>query len=233
MERPEEDCCAVCFSPCASPAQPCCSGSSVCAPCLALVCSQAPAGNGVGRCPLCRRFLRRAGDGAFVSCDNQARCRVCFQDRDLPGGAVVCPPCAHGLRSPLQYECERCRGLQLIPHPMFTHQPSPSEFSTVTWACHGACGDFTRWRATPASLRLISPADAPPSWPPGWAEAAAMEALRAHARAQARAAEGGGGGGGGDRDGDGEGPRGTRLATFLFVTLLSLGVLAFIVTGVA
>ena len=51
-----------------------------------------------------------------------------------------------------------------IPHPMWRYQPGPAEFGHASWACHVACGDYTKWRVLPSDLPLVPLADAPESW---------------------------------------------------------------------
>mmetsp|Transcript_28327 Transcript_28327/g.67365 ORF Transcript_28327/g.67365 Transcript_28327/m.67365 type:complete len:148 (+) Transcript_28327:844-1287(+) len=90
---------------------------------------------------------------------------MCCQLRalaDLREG--LCEKCLLGRRFPLRYECERCGRLQCIPHPMWQYQDSPGSFSGTTWACHQMCGDYTRWRVTPADAEHIPPELCPGSW---------------------------------------------------------------------
>jgi len=47
---------------------------------------------------------------------------------------------------------------------MFRYQALASSFGDTTWACHGKCGDFTKWRLVPECLGGIPPEHAPPSW---------------------------------------------------------------------
>lgn len=47
---------------------------------------------------------------------------------------------------------------------MWRYQPGPTEFGDVSWACHMACENFTKWRVLPADLPHVPLADAPESW---------------------------------------------------------------------
>jgi hypothetical protein len=62
---------------------------------------------------------------------------------------------------PLRYQCDRCHGLQRIPHPMWRYMPAPDAFGTETWACQ-RCHDFTHWRVCAVDTDRIR---APPSCP--------------------------------------------------------------------
>jgi hypothetical protein len=145
---------------------PCCgregSASTVCVPCMALVCAYSPVG--VGRCPLCRASVRLV-EGRVEMCANQGQCVLCRQLRVIEQRSM-CAPCFKGMQHPLPYECERCHGVQRIGHPMFTYQPTPEQYGSATWSCHVRCGDYTHWRITADGLAQI-PADwpVPVSWP--------------------------------------------------------------------
>jgi hypothetical protein len=72
---------------------------------------------------------------------------------------------------------------------MFRYQESPEAFSSVTWACHVACGDYTNWRVLPADASLIPPEHCPESWGrrEAWLEQVRLGRRRAAARFAPRA----------------------------------------------
>ena len=88
--------------------------------------------------------------------DATVRCRLCQQNRVIVDESC-CGLCLLGMRLPLRYECERCHGLQKIAHPMWRYQETVDAFGNDTWACHGRCGDFTKWRVYAADAGLIPP----------------------------------------------------------------------------
>jgi hypothetical protein len=113
------------------------------------------AGPLAGTCPVC----------------SQAKLLTHRAQRHLPphGGVVdmpVCYLCYVGTHVVLRYECDRARHIQLIPHPMFTYQPTPARFSEDTWVC-GGCQDQTKWRALPADVARLGPDLIPPRWHEG------------------------------------------------------------------
>ena len=57
---------------------------------------------------------------------------------------------------------------------MWRYQPSAEAFGNVAWACHGRCGDFTRWRVVAQDVRLVPPEDAPASKGDAWKGARPM-----------------------------------------------------------
>ena len=79
-----------------------------------------------------------------------------------------------------------CGRFQQIPHPMWRYQSSPDAFGTASWACHGACCDYTRWRVVDATR--VPDDHAPESW--GRAEAQ-LDRVRAIRRDELAAADGG------------------------------------------
>ena len=165
--------CAVCWMetdeyarlPChESPA-----GSSMqyCSRCIEMICENGP--GGVGRCPTCREFLRKAEGGGFEKADRVEICTLCRQARLIVGelrpGIPCCDSCFIGAQNPLRYECERCRRVQRIPHPMYRYQvDGPNAFGNNTWACQQRCVDFTHWRVYANDVHLVPPDDAPESW---------------------------------------------------------------------
>ena len=154
--------CAVCLETVTLAEMPCChaaaplSTTRFCLPCMVLVCGgeRCP-----GRCPKCRASVV-VEDGAVLINDRRARCRMCLQQRVLVRQGM-CDPCNIGAAHPREYECERCKRMQFIPHPMYRSQPALQLYSTDTWACQ-SCGKFTHWRLRhPHQLPLE---DVPPTW---------------------------------------------------------------------
>lgn len=151
---------------CKRAVMPCCDreGATMafCLRCVEIVCQQGP--GHVGRCPKCRGFVKMAADGRGVELATlRGTCVMCRQDRQLVDSGT-CDACALGMIHRLRYECQRCGGVQMIPHPMWRYQPTPAEFGHVSWACHVSCGDYTKWRVTPADMPRVPLADAPESW---------------------------------------------------------------------
>ena len=140
-----------------------------CVRCVEIICENGP--GGVGRCPTCRTYLRKKADGSsgFEIADRVEMCTLCRQAKliigELRPGMPVCDACFLGAQNPLRYECERCRRVQRIPHPMYRYQvDGPNAFGNNTWACQQRCGDFTHWRVHAADAHLVPPEDAPESW---------------------------------------------------------------------
>jgi len=143
-----------------------------CRRCVEIICEDAP--GGVGKCPTCRSFLRKAEAGGFETCDEIETCNLCNQPRQivqrLHGGAVkLCDACFLGARQQLRYECERCGRLMQIPHPMYRYQALATEFGNNTWFCRGevggvGCNDFTNWRVCASDAHLVPAEDAPEGW---------------------------------------------------------------------
>ena len=139
-------------------AMPCCAREAAtiayCVPCVRIICERAP--GGVGQCPTCRSHVRVDDSGEVHPAVRRDRCRLCRQNRVIADESC-CGPCLLGMRLPLRYECERCHGLQKIAHPMWRYQEAVDAFGNDTWACHGRCGDFTKWRVYAADAGLIPP----------------------------------------------------------------------------
>jgi len=136
-----------------------------CVRCIQIICETSP--GGVGRCPTCRAFLKKADGSTFEVSDRVETCTLCQQPRTIIGdirGHPVCDACMLGNQNPLRYECQRCGRNQRIPHPMYRYQATPEEFGNDSWACHNACGDFTHWRVLAADVALVPDADAPEGW---------------------------------------------------------------------
>jgi len=75
---------------------------------------------------------------------------------ELGPGQPACEACFSA--TSLRYECDRCHCVQQISHPMHRYQIEGSQsWSTSTWACRGACQDFTHWRLVSdgAEMRII------------------------------------------------------------------------------
>lgn len=144
---------------------PCCerreSTIGFCVACLQVVCERSP--GKVGQCPTCRTFITVGPSGEVRKAENFGKCAICCQNRVLTE-RTRCSACALGARLYLLYECQQCGRSQRIPHPMWTYQETPSDFSTVTWACHRGCGTYTRWRVLPNFLSAIPAEHSPESW---------------------------------------------------------------------
>ena len=135
--------CCICWQDVegAPTALPCCgaapAGSTTiyCRRCLEIICEQAPGNH--GRCPTCRGYYCINDQGELVVADGIDQCAVCNQPRPIAerrGDAALCGACAHGLRSPLHYECGTCHGTQRIPHPMYRYQvDGPATFGNNSW----------------------------------------------------------------------------------------------------
>ena len=174
--------CAICWGGTAEDyfaRLPCCTapvGSSMryCQRCVEIICEEGP--GGVGRCPTCRSFIRKTpAGGGFECCDAIETCNMCNQPRQIvhrQGDALkVCDACFMGAHQRIRYECERCRCVRHIPHPMYRYQPSAAEFGNNSWFCRrgpggvgGGCDDFTNWRVYPADVHEVPAHDAPDSW---------------------------------------------------------------------
>jgi len=183
-----ETTCAVCLETVtrdSKASMPCCdrdtASVSLCGPCVRFICERGP--GGVGRCPKCRahvRPTRRAtsvpepldssassganDDNAFELAVMRGECRLCRQTKDLVDERSVCDACAYGARFTLRHECQRCGHVQRIPHPMWRYQRTPEAFGDVSWACHGRCRDYTRWRVSSDDVASVPPEDAPVTW---------------------------------------------------------------------
>lgn len=125
----------------------------------------------VSRCLHCRTWITidisTIGKGESLKISTVSTigtCRICSQmNRPLVEKNSICDACFVGRRFPLLYECQKCHGTQQIPHPVYRHQASPHQFSTVTWACQG-CQKFTHWRIRSDQIGLIPLGDAPLEW---------------------------------------------------------------------
>jgi hypothetical protein len=143
-------------------------------------------GCSVGRCPCCRSWIvvettpansdnDRASENAKHSVTRQrlpdihlvsvaGKCQECCQIKQLLLDGSVCDACIVGRQCPpLAYECDCCRHVQRISHPMYRYQPVPDAFGTVGWQC-GACNQVSRWRIRPDQLDLVLVGDAPATW---------------------------------------------------------------------
>lgn len=167
---------------------PCCGKANatstvqICTCCIILLSSPTSDGSSrVGKCPRCRSWIviatpedtTPAPELVITTVQAAGQCRVCNQVKDhLVEEDAVCDACFFGRRYPLLYECSACHTTQRIPHPMYRYQPSPIEFGTVTWACHGLCMNFTKWRIRPEQVRLIPVGDTPEAWGADFVEVA-------------------------------------------------------------
>lgn len=180
---------------------PCChredSTMHYCRRCLEILCDQGT--NSVGRCPTCRTFFTIEG-GVVANCENIGQCRMCRQSRVILD-RNTCDACLFGSLHVFTYECSHCHCLQRIPHPMWRYQPSPNDYSTVSWACHARCKDYRNWKIVPGDVARVPVQDLPPSWDRQDDVLEAVRRVRAQEGAVA-AVVGGGGSGGGER-GDG------------------------------
>ena len=172
--------CAICWGDTASDefaVLPCCTapvGSSMryCTRCIEIICEEAP--GGVGRCPTCRAWLKkREGGGGFVAADEVELCNLCNQPRQIVhranGNTKVCDACYIGAHQQLRYECQGCRNIVRIPHPMYRYQPTATEFGNNSWFCRKGfdgrgCDDFKFWRVCASDAHLVPAEDAPEGW---------------------------------------------------------------------
>ena len=180
--------CAVCYETIEDAFDfPCCSSSNssevstvqMCQPCARRVCEYSS--DGIGSCPRCRRNIRKCErTGRVVVAHASNVCRVCRQRRAVRD---VCDACVVGARAPLRYVCDRCGGTQRIAHPMWRYCETPTSASSETWACHGRCGDYTRWRVHERDVAFVPFDDAPATWRTEGFEAARAEMLAQRQRA--------------------------------------------------
>eukprot|EP00924_Labyrinthula_sp_SR-Ha-C_P001263 maker-scaffold_7-snap-gene-19.72-mRNA-1 protein AED:0.01 eAED:0.00 QI:152/1/0.5/1/0.66/0.5/4/112/228 len=150
---------------------PCCfteeSSMKCCMECIKILCQR---GRGFGRCPTCRKYLYFK-DGTLRVASNVAKCKLCLQIRTLSTNysiisiahGIICNLCNLGRQLRVRYECDRCHGLSLIPHPMWTYQDSMHAFSSDTWACR-RCRTQTKWRIFAADVVKIPPQEIPERW---------------------------------------------------------------------
>ena len=96
---------------------------------------------------------------------------------------VVTRSTPHFARAALRYVCDRCGGTQRIAHPMWRYCETPTSASSETWACHGRCGDYTRWRVHERDVAFVPFDDAPATWRTEGFEAARAEMLAQRHRA--------------------------------------------------
>lgn len=193
--KPLNNQCAICFDESIDQKSitfaklPCCghadatSTIKVCTSCvLVLTTPTWDSSSRVGRCPRCRSWIvlknQITEEELEISTVTAAgKCKICNQIKDhLVEDGTNCDACFLGRRHPLLYECETCHCTQQIPHPMYRYQASPEQFGTVTWACHGACGKFTRWRVRSDQVGLIPLGDAP------WGKDQYLQSARARVR---------------------------------------------------
>jgi hypothetical protein len=145
----------------------------VCTSCILVLTSPSSSGSHrVGRCPRCLSWIKvhipEPAERNVVTVekvDVNGKCLICNQHKDyLVDNDNVCDSCFLGRRQPLKYECQQCRGVQKIPHPMYRYQKKRDQFGNVAWACQGKCGRFTKWKIQPEEVHRIPLGDAPKSW---------------------------------------------------------------------
>jgi hypothetical protein len=176
---------------------PCCGVDNAtiqyCIHCLEII-ARTGVHNRIGKCPTCPSYFELV-NGQPVSQRNVPQtCRMCMQLKEIADPRrELCELCLLGSAYQFRYECDRCHRIQVIPHPMWRYQNTPTEFGTVTWACHQRCGDFTHWRILAVDAPLIPPEHAPASWGLRETWLAGVREIR----------RGGGRGGGGDANPDG------------------------------
>jgi hypothetical protein len=159
---------------------PCCgqadqtSTIKVCTACILVLTNPTSDGRSrVGRCPRCRSWINVRTPAStenpqleITAIANAGQCVICRQVKEhlVVEGGSVCNACFLGIHHLLLYECKNCHESQRIAHPMYRYQADPNEFGTVTWACHGRCGDFTCWRIQADQVGLIPVGEAPAAW---------------------------------------------------------------------
>ncbi|GAX16138.1 hypothetical protein FisN_3Hh381 [Fistulifera solaris] len=166
--------CAVCLEEDVVFARlPCCDKATstvqICTSCILLLSHPTSDGTSrVGKCPRCRSWLVIKAE-VITTVSAAGTCRICHQIKDhLVEEDAICDACFLGRQCALLYECLNCHTTQRIPHPMYRYQSSPMQFGTVTWACHGLCGNFTHWRILPDQVRYIPVGDFPEVWHTDW-----------------------------------------------------------------
>lgn len=113
-------------------------------------------------------------DGCYPSGEviGKGQCLSCrHQNMDLVT-KDSCAACNYGKQQEMAYTCNRCHQNQVIPHPMYRTQKTPTEVSGSTWACHQKCNDFTRWTIVEEHIRNIPIKEIPATWPAELKEAA-------------------------------------------------------------
>lgn len=150
---------------------PCCGQESstiqYCRQCLVVIAQNGIEGR-IGKCPTCSDYFTFEEGEIKTQSEVPTECSICKQMRTvvihLQEGFALCPPCVLGSRHMFNYECERCHLTQMIPHPIWSYQPSLEAYSRVTWACHLRCGDYTHWRIVPEDAQRIPQGHVPESW---------------------------------------------------------------------
>jgi hypothetical protein len=171
---------------------PCCFTESstlqYCKFCISAVAALGLGGQ-LGRCPSCSStFTIHAG--VAVACDS-GKCRMCCQARKIVNPVKgLCEKCVLGSSFAFRYECSRCHRGQIINHPMWSYQPSPTEFGTATWACR-QCNDYTHWRILSSFVDQIPLEHTPESWGQraAWLQRVREERFSGAAGARAAAAQ--------------------------------------------
>jgi len=168
--------CAICCSEKADTERailPCCEREEatvqICFSCIEVICQRSPDAT---KCPRCNSTcIEIEGNGesrTIVAAQPRIRCRLCCHNKlasDFNNPSRrVCSVCEVGQRNHFRYECQRCHGIQSIPHPMYRYQPSPTEAGGPTWACHVGCRDYTTWCIHPDDVDLVPADEVPASW---------------------------------------------------------------------
>jgi len=163
--------CAVCLevlTPSNLIIMPCCGlpGSSIqyCKPCIFVIAELGIDGR-IGRCPTCMKYFQIVNGMVSSTPIRLMQCRMCCQVKEIADlTRTLCDKCLLGQSFNFTYECSRCHHMQKIPHPMWQYQVFPTEFSTVSWACHSGCDDYTLWRIVPNDLVNVPPEHCPELW---------------------------------------------------------------------
>lgn len=147
---------------------PCCGteGSSIsyCRRCLQVLCEHGR--SNTASCPTCRKTFTIDKEGNVTNVTkpiNRGQCRMCRQQKEIIR-SNLCDACIVGSTNALRYECHKCHKFQRIPHPMWRYQETPEKFGSASWACHVACGDYTRWRIAKDDVKNVPSHDIPESW---------------------------------------------------------------------
>jgi hypothetical protein len=164
--------CAVCYRELPEAERllmPCCGTTTstvqFCRHCLHLICTHGVQSY-IGRCPSCSVYFSMPDQHTVqLMASIPMQCRMCLQMKDITDPSrQLCSACMLGSEFAFHYECNRCHRLQMIPHPMWLYQPSPTEYGTASWACHGGCDDYTFWRIRPEDLHRVPADHTPESW---------------------------------------------------------------------
>ena len=190
MSTPTESkTCAICYESLNEQSlilMPCCgreeSTVQYCCDCL-LVIANNGINNTFGKCPSCSKYFTVDNKVVTIRDSIPLQCLMCMQAHNdtiaIGPGRNICPRCILGHSYCFSYECKRCHNMQSIPHPMWTYQPSPTEYTTATWACQ-RCGDYTHWRISASDVNRVPPEHTPEGWNlrVRWLETVRLESIR-------------------------------------------------------